>query len=301
MDERNHEGACLPTHGLRPAADGGLSAARDASAPATIGRLVEALEAVFPPENAEPWDRTGLLVGDASAPLRRVATALDPTPDAIARAEACGANVLVTHHPVFLDPPPFIGPRASGVSASGAAVYEAVCRGVALANFHTAFDVSMLAQAVLPGLLSLTRIGVLDPLAHDERLGYGQVCVTNESMTLEDLALRCAEVFGRAPRVWGDFRAPVSTAATWTGSAGPAPELCLAQGIDVLVCGEVKYHAALDAAGGGLAIVELGHDVSELPFAAVLAQACVEAGVPCSSVTCLEQQDNWNHPESRRQ
>lgn len=276
-------------------------AARYAARPETIGALVDALSGLFSPHDAEPWDRTGLLVGDAAERLEGVACALDPTIDALVRAEELGANVLLTHHPAFLDPPAFIGPRASGASVAGEVVYEAAKRGIALANYHTALDVSAAAQTMLPGLLSLDRVGVLDPLDRDARLGYGQVCRISEgSLTLEALALRCTAVFGRAPRVWGDPGMPVSSAVTWTGSAGPAPDLCLKRGIDVLVCGEVKYHTALDAASAGLALIELGHDVSELPFSAVLAEACAGVGVPRAFITCLAMQGGWFYPESRR-
>jgi putative NIF3 family GTP cyclohydrolase 1 type 2 len=42
---------------------------------------------------------------------------------------------------------------------------------------------------------------------------------------------------------------------------------------DVLCAGEVRYHDALDAVARGLAIVEVGHDVSEWPLVSVLADA----------------------------
>ncbi|MDO4443382.1 MAG: Nif3-like dinuclear metal center hexameric protein, partial [Slackia sp.] len=98
------DGACRPTDStqLRTTLRSSL-AMRCESAPETIGALVGVLSEMFRPCDAEPWDRTGLLVGDAAAPLAGVACALDPTLDAIERAEACGANVLLTHHPAFLD------------------------------------------------------------------------------------------------------------------------------------------------------------------------------------------------------
>lgn len=302
MDEPFQEGAQASESQLRAVASGPLASQRT-ERPETVGQLVQGLSALFPPSDAEPWDRTGLSVGDASVTLRGVATALDPTVDAIRRAQAAGANVLLTHHPAYLEPPAPIGPRASGANAAGQAVYEAAVRGVALVNYHTALDVSAAAQGMLPGMLSLERTGVLDPLARDARLGYGQVCVPRASdgaLTLEALALRCTAVFGRAPRMWGDPDMSIETVATWTGSAGPAADLCIEQGIDVLVCGEVKYHTALDAASAGLALIELGHDVSELPFAAVLAEAAASLGVPRESITCLAQDRNWSNPESRR-
>lgn len=42
----------------------------------------------------------------------------------------------------------------------------------------------------------------------------------------------------------------------------------------------MKYHTALELAAAHVAVIELGHDVSELPLAAVLAEALARAGRP---------------------
>ncbi len=269
----------------------------------TVGELERALLCMFSAQDAEGWDRTGLLVGDPAAKVEAVAVALDPTPRAVIEAHELGANVLLTHHPVFLDPPIFFGPTGPRVPASGAAVYEAAARGVALMSFHTALDVSAQARAMLPGMLHLSVAGVLRPLAHDTTRGYGQVCTLMEEeagLTLGLLSARCTAVFGRQPRVWGNMDKALSTIVTWTGSASGAVGPCLERKADVLVCGEVKYHQALDALSAGLCIIELGHDVSELPFVAVLADAVARVGVPTKSIRCLDQSGNWAIPEARR-
>lgn len=90
------------------------------------------------------------------------------------------------------------------------------------------------------------------------------------------------------------------SAVTATGSAGNVVNACLTAGIDCLICGELKYHTALDAVQQGLCIVELGHDVSELPFATLLAAAAADVGVAASAVHVLDQGDNWRLPESIR-
>lgn len=268
----------------------------------SVGVLVHRLEEMFPPQDAEVWDRTGLLVGDPAVEVTGVATALDATPSAVARAHDAGANVLLTHHPVFLEPPSMIGPLGSGASVSGAAVYEAVARGVALVNFHTALDSSAQAQGMLPGMLRLDVVDILMPLSRDAERGYGQICAVSDrdTVTLEGFAARCTAVFGRAPRVWGDPTRELSRVVTWTGGATGATAACIAAQADVLLCGELKYHEALDASEAGLAIIELGHDVSELPFAAVLAEAASHAGVAREAILCLDQSSNWWHPEARR-
>ena len=105
---------------------------------------------------------------------------------------------------------------------------------------------------------------------------------------------------GRAPRVWGDFDRPVSRVVTCTGSAGPTGKLALANHADVLVAGEVKYHDALDLSQAGMAVIDLGHDTSELPFCRVLAASVRDAGVPDELVMVVGQQGNWAYPEAVR-
>lgn len=268
----------------------------------TIGALERALLSEFPAADAEAWDRMGITVGDPAQLVRGVAVALDPTVAAIEAAAAAGANVLLTHHPAFLEPPTQFRPGPSAASNAGAGVWAAIERGVALMNFHTALDVSARAQRMLPGMLGLALRRVMLPLPGSPEKGYGQLCgfAGGEELTLGQMAARCTAVFGRQPRVWGDFARPLSTVVTCTGSIGEVGRAALAAGADAVVCGEVKYHEALDLSQAGLAVIDLGHDTSELPFARVLAAAARDAGVPDEAVITVEQQDNWTYPETVR-
>ena len=271
--------------------------------PLTVGVLEQALLATYPAEDAEDWGRTGITVGDPADLVRGVAVALDPTVEAVRAASAAGANVLLTHHPAFIEPIDSFRPAASVAQNPGALVWAAIKEGVSLLNYHTALDVSADAQQMLPGMLSLRFQRVLEPLASSASKGYGQVCAVGEadgSLTLAQLAARCTSVFGRQPRVWGDFGRPLSRIVTTTGSAGDLGRACLREHVDCLVAGEVKYHEALALAEAGLCIIELGHDVSELPFAAVLAAAARRAGVPEDAIKVIDQGDNWTLPESTR-
>lgn len=271
----------------------------------TIGDLEKALLKEFPAEDAEAWDRTGLLVGERSLPVKKIAVALDPTVEAIAEAAAAGANVLITHHPAYLEAPDAFAPEPSAAACPGAGVWAAIRNQVALMDFHTALDVSPMAARVLPGMLGLKYTGkVVEPLASSRRRGYGQLCEVpangDTPETLARLASRCTAVFGRAPRVWGDPDAPVRQAVTCTGSAGSTGAAALAAGADVIICGEMKYHSALELSQAGLAVIELGHDASELPLVAVLAEGLDRVGVPADAIVLIDQSENWWYPEAVR-
>ncbi|MEG1750156.1 MAG: Nif3-like dinuclear metal center hexameric protein [Raoultibacter sp.] len=270
---------------------------------ANIGALESALLKKFPLDTAEKWDRTGITVGDPSQPITGVAVALDPTLAALDATLAAGANVLVTHHPLYLDPPQTFVPATFAARSEGSCVWSAIQKGITVMSFHTALDVSREAQRVLAGLLNLQFKGVVEPLAGSRTLGYGQLCAPKAAevpLTLAHLAARCTSVFGRAPRVWGDFSTELSRVVTTTGSAGDMAERCVTAQLDCLVCGEIKYHDALAASEAGLCIIDLGHDTSEIPLCAVLVEALESAGVAPDAITLLDQGDNWAYPEASR-
>ena len=269
----------------------------------SIGVLEKELLKKFPATDGEEWDRNGLLVGDPAALVGGIAVALDPTVDAVHEAKALGANVLLTHHPAYLSAPDSFRPAGSALTSPGAGVYAAIEDGVALINLHTPLDVSREAAQILPGLLNLRLMGIVEPLKKDAHKGYGQLCSVKPAdgpLTLGQLAARCTSVFGRPPRVWGDFGKALSKVVTCTGSTGDLPGLCMPLSVDCLVCGEVRYHDALTASHAGLAIIDLGHDVSELPLVAVLATAVSSLGFSEDSIMVIGQRDNWAYPESVR-
>ena len=268
-----------------------------------VGELERALLQKMPAADACSWDRTGLLVGNPMDTVRGVAVALAPTIAALEEAHAPGANVLLTHHPVFLDAPTSFMPQAAAGHTPGAVVRRACELGISVISFHTALDVSTAGLDALPTLLRLAPLGVLDPLPGAKNKGFGRICApsaSDEPLTLRHLSARCVSVFGTYPRVWGSPDRLLSLSVTSGGSAGSFAQMCLDQGIGCLVCGEIKYHEALDAALSGLAIIELGHDVSEFPLCALLAAYAAEAGVAESCITMIDQSNNWYTPESTR-
>ena len=129
-----------------------------------VGELERALLQKMPAADACSWDMTGLLVGNPMDTVRGVAVALDPTIAALEEAHTHGANVLLTHHPVFLDAPTSFMPQAAAGHTPGAVVRRACELGISVISFHTALDVSTAGLDALPTLLRLAPLGVLDPL-----------------------------------------------------------------------------------------------------------------------------------------
>ena len=105
--------------------------------PLTVAEITALLHRWYDPATAESWDAVGLVTGDPAAPVRRVLFAVDPVQAVIDEAVDWGADLLVVHHPLLLQP-------VSSVAATtpkGRAVHTLVTRGVALLVAHTNADV----------------------------------------------------------------------------------------------------------------------------------------------------------------
>ena len=263
--------------------------------PQTIGEVEEALFAAFPRAWAEGWDRVGLAVGDPDAPVARVALALDATPSSVRAAQAAGADVLVTHHPVCLEMLTSIRPDSCGAPLASATIWEAATCGVALVAMHTNLDRSPRATARLPRMLGL------EPLVCGIELGrgagsgaLGSVAELACCTSLDALALHCRATFGRVAQVFGVGEAPVRRAAFFTGSLGGNGADALAADADVVVCGECGYHRALDLVARGCQVIILGHDTSELPLVDVLTDRLEEAGFARDALVRVDGAPVWH-------
>jgi dinuclear metal center YbgI/SA1388 family protein len=123
----------------------------ESAAPLTVRDVEHALDGLYPYAWAEPWDRVGLLAGDPAAPVTGIFVTLDPTADAIERAVAAGANVLLSHHPAFLEPP------ADLVRAPETEIaFLAASSGIALLCCHTNLDRAPEGADSLPLAAGLT-------------------------------------------------------------------------------------------------------------------------------------------------
>lgn len=99
--------------------------------------LVGALEAIAPVRFAEPWDRVGLLVGDASRDLRGPALlTIDLTERVLDEAIGMKAGAIVAYHPPLWQPLK----RLTTASAGERIILRAAEAGMAVYSPHTALD-----------------------------------------------------------------------------------------------------------------------------------------------------------------
>ncbi len=68
----------------------------------TLGDVVDLVHGWYPPETAEEWDAVGLAAGDPGSDVRRILLAVDPVGPVAREAADWDADLLLTHHPLFL-------------------------------------------------------------------------------------------------------------------------------------------------------------------------------------------------------
>lgn len=259
-----------------------------------VAELERALLARYPKTDAEGWDHVGLSVGDPDDEIRGVACALDATRDNVQHALEAGANVLLTHHPVYIKAPEAFCPPSAMRPQCSAALYEAARCGVSIISLHTNLDRSHEARVRLSDLLDAEPMSSLEHVNGPELTGLGALATLNDPCTLRNLATRTATAFGSDPRVWGDADQPCRTIAILGGSLGDFGELAITAGANVIVTGEAGYHVAQDLALRGLPVILLGHDRSEEPFVDILMNSAVDAGVdPRHAIKILNPCQWW--------
>lgn len=259
-----------------------------------VAELERALLARYPKENAETWDHVGLSVGDPACEVRGVACALDATEANVRRAVEAGANVLLTHHPVYIKAPEAFCPADATRPQCSAALYEAARSGVSIISLHTNLDRSHEARTCLAELLGAVPASSLEHADEPQACGLGAIATLDEPCSLLELATHAAAAFGSDPRVWGEAGRSCRTIAILGGSLGDFGELAIAAKADVMVTGEAGYHVAQDLALRGLSVILLGHDRSEEPFVDILMNSAVDAGVdPRHTIKILNPCQWW--------
>lgn len=240
----------------------------------TVKEIVDGIGTAYPYGDAEEWDKVGLLVGDESALVTGIVFALEPRFETIEYARQKGANVIVTHHPCFVAAPAEF--TAYG-SYSGRILYAAARAGISLINAHTNLDVSEDARHKIGDALGLIAyreaMEATDIKQEPKQSRYAVLWQTSVPRSLAEMARLVRQVYKVTPRIYGEPQKQVISVMTSTGAGSEHVVDAIAAQADLYITGEVKYHDAMAAKECGVAVIELGHDISEWPLVSLLKEA----------------------------
>ncbi|MFD3355254.1 Nif3-like dinuclear metal center hexameric protein [Streptomyces fradiae] len=227
-----------------------------------LTEVLAELDALWPPERAEQWDAVGTVCGDPDAEIDRVLFAVDPVQEIAEEAVRLGAQLVVTHHPLYLR-------GTTTVAAShfkGRVVHTLIKHDIALHVAHTNADTADPGVSdALAGALGLRVIGPLVP-----ENGLGRICELDPPETLAAFAARAAErlpATAQGVRVAGDPDATVRRVAVSGGSGDSLFDAVRAAGVDAFLTADLRHHPASEAVQHSpLGLVDAAHWATEWPW-----------------------------------
>lgn len=188
---------------------------------------------------------------------------MDVTDAVLDEAEALGANLILTHHPMMLD-----GRRnMCETDTEGRLLCRMIRSHMSLIAAHTNLDQ---AAGGINDVLA-QRCGLADITG----TGYSRIGQLPEGETAGTLPDRIAKCLNTAVRVMGQMPAdrPLRTMVVASGAGSGSWQDAVKLGADVFLSGEVKHHHALALAGAGILTLECGHFATEEPGIFALADA----------------------------
>lgn len=258
----------------------------------TVGDVVATIEGFFPPQLAEPWDAVGLVAGRRADAVRRVAVAVDIVDETVDWAIAQHAQLLFTHHPLYLRGTSSV----DGDSPKGALVHRAIRAGLALHVAHTNADIARPGVSdAIAHAFGLGGTRPIRPHAKDPQLGIGRVGELDAALPLHAFVDVVAATF---PSVRGGIR--------WAGSAdrmirrvavcgGAGDDLLDEVDADVYVTSDLRHHVASEyLASRRAALIDVPHAASEALFLVPLARRLVVAHPALDVVVYPDSTEPWS-------
>lgn len=241
------------------------------------------MEAVAPRALALDFDNPGLLIGPESQEIRKVLIALDCSMATAKEAIEWGADLLLTHHPVFFGGVRHILPNEPATAAP----WLLLRRGIGLFAAHTNLDAAK--GGVNDCLCAVLGISDPKPLPPENMGRFGEIL----PRSLGDFARHAQKVLSAAVRVAGPLDMPLSIVAVLGGTGGGAVYAAKEAGAQALITGEIKHHQALEAGVLGLGVIEAGHYETERVVLKPLMECLqelrndVQYKLTCSETACL--------------
>jgi dinuclear metal center YbgI/SA1388 family protein len=219
----------------------------------TVHDVYAKLAEFAPIEAKMDFDNVGHLVGAAAGGVTNILLSLDITSDVIAEAVDVGADLIVSHHPLF-----FSLKEVTDATVTGKKIISLIQNNIAAICMHTNLDAA--------------RGGVNDRLAAAAGLQnaelipdfpYGRFGFLEKPATLAEYLAKIKDSLQTNGLRYYDAGRPVSRVAVVGGSGGSELARAVDLGCDTLLTADVKYDVFLDAKELGVNLIDGDHFCTE--------------------------------------
>ena len=226
--------------------------------------IIRIIEDFAPLSLQEGWDNSGLCIGSPEDVVTSVLLGLDCTPELVDEAVACGADMIVTHHPLIFSGLKKISPD----NPVGEAVMKAIKAGISIYAAHTSADkVISGVSGAMAARLGLEDVQILDE--DGEGTGLGVVGNLPEPLSAEDAVKLVKKSFGlKAMRTSKPVDGKIGRIAMCGGSGGSLIGAAMKSGAQLYISGDISYHNFFTREG--FMIMDIGHYESEIEIVDIL-------------------------------
>ena len=226
--------------------------------------IVKVIEEFAPLSIQEGWDNSGLCVGSPEDEVTSVLLALDCTPALVDEAIECGADMIVTHHPLIFSGLKKITPD----DMTGAAVIKAIRAGISIYAAHTNADkVIEGVSGAMAAKLGLQNVRILDE--DGDGTGLGVAGDLPQPMTSDQALALVKEKFGlKVVKSSAPVQTMISRVAMCGGSGGSLIGAAKKSGAQLYISGDISYHNFFTPEG--FMIMDIGHYESEIEIVDIL-------------------------------
>lgn len=226
--------------------------------------VMAVIEEFAPLALQEKWDNSGLCIGSPEDKVSSVLLGLDCTPELVDEAIACGADMIVTHHPLIFSGLKKISPE----DLVGEAVVKAIRAGISVYAAHTSADkVIAGVSGAMAARLGLKDVRILDE--DGEGTGLGVVGNLPEPMTAQDALELVKERFAlKVVKSSKPVGCKIERVAMCGGSGGSLIGAARAAGAQLYISGDISYHNFFTPEG--FMIMDIGHYESEIEIVDIL-------------------------------
>lgn len=221
--------------------------------------IIALFEEFAPPTIQESWDNSGLMVGDVSMEVDKVLLGLDFTEELVQEAIECGANMIITHHPLI-----FKGVKKIGTETYIERIITKLIKNDILAySMHTNIDkVPKGVSGLMANRLGLVNQEVLESDVQ-ENIGLGIVGTLKNSLSVEEFIKMVKKEFSLITlKTSTPIKQSITKVALCGGSGSSLISSAIKSGAQIYISGDISYHNFF--CEKEFMIMDIGHYESEI-------------------------------------
>ena len=227
--------------------------------------LFNVLNKIAPLDLQEEWDNCGVQIDLGKDEIDKVLLALEIDKDVVDFAAECGAEMIITHHPLIFPPNDMRALSVCNVNQKN--IISLIKKGIEVYSAHTCYDAA-------PGCMNdylCEILGIQRPQTISGNiLRIGKL---KEPVRLSDFEKTVKTALGDPQGVLcgGDPKALIRTIAVCSGGGGSFWEDAYKAGADLYVSGELGHHDMGYIGQTNMAFIAAGHAATEWIFVPRLA------------------------------